>query len=66
MESNIGEALRIRLSEVQARYFRDSDIGDKVVEKRNYRDVIENHYRSGGYLTADINGVLFASYNNDN
>jgi hypothetical protein len=58
MESYIGEAPRISLSKVQARYFRDSDIGDEVVEERKYRDVIENHYWLGGYLTSDINGII--------
>jgi hypothetical protein len=59
MERNIGEALRISLSKVQARYFRDSDIGDQLVEERNYGDVIENHYQFGRYKIEDIDGVLF-------
>jgi hypothetical protein len=66
MECNIGQALGINLSEVQAWYFRDSDISGELIEEQNYGNIIENHYWSGRYQTKDIDGVRFATYNSDN
>jgi hypothetical protein len=34
------------LQEVQARYFVDSKVSNKLVEERNHGNVIENHYWS--------------------
>jgi hypothetical protein len=67
LELGVSEALGISLSEVHAWYFRDSDKSDEsqvnqdLVEEHNYGDVIENHIRSGQYLTKDIDGVLYMS-----
>jgi hypothetical protein len=65
LELGVGEALRISLSEVCTRYFGDSDAGSELVEEQNYRDVIENHTRSGRYMTKDIDGIPFAMYDSD-
>jgi hypothetical protein len=65
MESNIGEALGISLFEVQAKYFRDNDVGEELIEEKSYRDVIKNHYQSGRYATKDVDGILFIAYNSD-
>jgi hypothetical protein len=35
------------------------------VEERNHRDVIKNHYQSRRYVTEDIDGVPFTTYNSD-
>jgi hypothetical protein len=50
---------------VRARYSRDSDIGDYLVEEQNYGDVIKDHYWSGRYETRDLDGIPFAAYNSD-
>jgi hypothetical protein len=61
----VSEILGVSLSEVCTRYFVDSDAGTKLVEERNYGDVIENHYWSSRYLTKDIDRIPFAMYNSD-
>jgi hypothetical protein len=38
---------------------------DLVVEEWNYGDMVENHYQSRGYLTANIDGIPFTSYDSD-
>jgi hypothetical protein len=65
IEINIREALGTCLSEVQARYCRDSDIGNELVEERNFRVMVKNHYWSRRYETKDIDGVPFALYDSD-
>jgi hypothetical protein len=65
MDINLSEALGISLSEVQARYIRDSDIGEDLVKEQNYGNVIMNHYRSRRYMIEDIDGILFAKYSSD-
>jgi hypothetical protein len=57
--------LGVSLSEVHTRYFGDSDIGEDLVEERNYRDVIQNHYWSSRYTTEDIDWIPFSMYNSD-
>jgi hypothetical protein len=66
LELGVSEALGVSLSDVHARYFGDSDVGTKLVEERNFGDVIENHYQSGRYLTKDIDRVPFSIYNSIN
>jgi hypothetical protein len=60
--------LGISLEEVQAWYFTDhlpSEALKGLAVERNYGDMMENHYWSGGYLTEDIDGVPFVIYNSD-
>jgi hypothetical protein len=63
LELEVSEVLGMSLSKVCARYFGDSDVGEDLVEERNYRDRIENHSWSGRYFTKDIDGVPFSMYN---
>jgi hypothetical protein len=69
MEVNIREALGISLKEVRAHYFWEGSsprVVEGLVKQRNWGDVLENHSRSGQYLTEDIDGVPFTAYNSDN
>jgi hypothetical protein len=65
LELEVSKTLGVSLSEVCPRYIRDSDIGNDLVEERNFGDVIENHYRSSRYLTQDIDRVPFSMYDSD-
>jgi hypothetical protein len=68
LELGVSKALGMSLSEVWARYFGDSDTGYdlvELVEERNFKDVIKNHYWSGRYTTEDIDGIPFSMYDSD-
>jgi hypothetical protein len=51
--------------EACARYFRDSDVGENLVEEWNFRDVIENHAQSSRYENEDIDGIPFVMYDSN-
>jgi hypothetical protein len=57
MESNLGDVLGISLSEVQARYFGDSDTDKEPLLVQNYGGVIESRRGSGQYLFEDMDGL---------
>jgi hypothetical protein len=65
LELGVSEAFRVSLPEVHTRYFRDSDIGIDLVEERNYRDEVEDHYQSSRYTTKNIDRIPFSMYNSD-
>jgi hypothetical protein len=71
LEMGVGDALGMSLSEVHARYFRDSDkgedseVGQDLVEEHNYGNVITNHHWCGWYQTEDIDVVPYMSYRED-
>jgi hypothetical protein len=66
VELGVSEVLGVSLSEVCTMYFGDSDIGEDLVEERNYGDVIKNHYQSSRFFTKDTDVVPFSMYNTDN